>query len=155
MKQSVETGLLAVCCAMLRIDEVTERSAIASCFDVMVLLRAHLDRATFVETVITGQKDGYRLARGRQGEEVVAVAGFRIGANLAWGRFLYVDDLVTETGARSRGHGAAMLGWLEQEARARRCTSIQLDSGVQRFAAHRFYLRHGFELRSHHFSRQL
>ncbi|WP_363928505.1 hypothetical protein [Thiobacillus sp. 0-1251] len=37
---------------------------------------------------------------------VVAVAGFRVGDNFAWGRFLYVDDLVTHPAHRSKGYGA-------------------------------------------------
>ena len=31
----------------------------------------------------------------------------RLGENLAWGRYLYVDDLVTLPAQRSLGHGAA------------------------------------------------
>lgn len=32
------------------------------------------------------------------------------------------------------------------------CEQIHLDLGVQRFAAHRFYSREGFNIASHHFS---
>jgi hypothetical protein len=32
------------------------------------------------------------------------------------------------------------------------CRQLELDSGVQRFGAHRFYLREGFDISSHHFS---
>ncbi|GMR05632.1 MAG: hypothetical protein BMS9Abin25_0207 [Gammaproteobacteria bacterium] len=35
-----------------------------------------------------------------------------MGNNLAWGRFLYVDDLVTSSSAWSQGHGSPLLAWL-------------------------------------------
>ena len=52
---------------------------------------------------------GYRLAFVQDTDGVVAVAGFRVGENLAWGRFLYVDDLVTLPSHRSKGYGAKLL----------------------------------------------
>ncbi len=40
--------------------------------------------------------EGYRLVASFDEEgRAVAAAGFRVGHNLAWGRFLYVDDLIT------------------------------------------------------------
>jgi len=50
---------------------------------------------------------GYRLvASFDEGEEDAAgVAGFRLAENLAWGRHLYVDDLVTRAERRGRGMG--------------------------------------------------
>lgn len=48
---------------------------------------------------------GYRLlgafSPGR--EPAGAVAGFRVGENLAWGHYLYVDDLSTAPEARRQG----------------------------------------------------
>lgn len=89
--------------------------------------------------------------------DAVAVAGFRIGHNLAWGRFLYVDDLSTLPGARGRGHAGALLEWVLAEARVQRCDEVHLDSGVQpeRWDAHRLYLNHGYAITSHHFARRV
>jgi GNAT superfamily N-acetyltransferase len=122
-----------------------------SCFDVMKQLRPRLELETFPERILRQQESGYRLVMALDGERVVAVAGFRIGENLAWGRFLYVDDLVTDAASRSAGHGARLLAWLEQHAVDQGCDELHLDSGVQRFGAHRFYLRHGMDITSHHF----
>jgi hypothetical protein len=41
------------------------------------------------------------------------------------------------------------------EARAAGCIKLELDSGVQRFAAHRFYLTKRMIISSHHFSLEL
>src|SRR3712207_9497706 len=49
---------------------------------------------------------GYRLAGSFEDgeEEASAAAGFRVIEMLAWGRALYVDDLVTLPDRRGRGH---------------------------------------------------
>ena len=84
--------------------------------------------------------------------EVRATAGYRITDFLARGRNLYVDDLVTAESSRSSGYGKALLQWLIERARAERCVSFELDSGVQRHGAHRFYLREGMHISAYHFA---
>jgi GNAT superfamily N-acetyltransferase len=64
---------------------------------------------------------------------------------------LYVDDLVMDEAARSSGYGKRLLHWLVQRARDEGCQTLELDSGVQRFDAHRFYLTERMFISSHHF----
>ncbi len=68
------------------------------------------------------------------------------------GRFMYVDDLVTRAADRPAGFGGKLFDWLVQQAREHNCTHLDLDSGVQRFDAHRFYLMKRMKIASHHFS---
>lgn len=129
---------------------------ILRCFAVLTELRPHLVEGEFVERVRRQQREGgYQLAFLEEAGHVKAVAGFRIGEFLAWGRILYVDDLVTTSGGRSRGHGRWLFDWLVAHAREAGCAQLHLDSGVQRFAAHRFYLRHRMEITAHHFALNL
>lgn len=122
------------------------------CFVVMHELRPHLNEAAFVAQVQRQMAEaGYQLAMLADGGEVLAVAGFRTSECLAWGRYLYVDDLVTRAAARLRGCGGALFDWLVGRARALGCAQFHLDSGVQRFAAHRFYLMKRMDITSHHF----
>jgi GNAT superfamily N-acetyltransferase len=101
--------------------------------------------------------EGYRLVgRFEDGEDdAVAVVGFRLGNSLAWGHFLYVDDLITRAAHRSRGHAGALMDWLVGEARRLGCDQLHLDSGTQRHDAHRFYLAHGLLIPGFHFARGL
>ena len=128
---------------------------IAGCHPVMSQLRPHVSASDFVSRVRRQMQQGYELVTvvGRDGP--VAVAGFRCAENLAWGRYLYVDDLVTDAAHRSGGCGERLLEWLIAEARRRDCDAVHLDSGVQRFDAHRFYLRHRMRISSHHFEIRL
>jgi GNAT superfamily N-acetyltransferase len=84
---------------------------------------------------------------------VRGVAGYRYLDQLVRGRVLYVDDLVTEEGMRSRGYGEALLGWLYELARSSGCTALELDSGVHRAEAHRFYFRQRMTISAFHFVR--
>jgi GNAT superfamily N-acetyltransferase len=121
-------------------------------------LRPHLETPEDVVAKVDGQRpQGYRLAGSfAEGEDdAVCVAGFRVIDNLVSGRQLYVDDLVTRKAARSGGHGAAVLAWLEEEARRAGCATLELDSNVTRFNAHRFYFREGLVIAAHHFGRKL
>lgn len=130
-------------------------------FEAMKALRTDLiDEGTFVCQVDEVQRaEGYRLAAAfEDGEESAAgVAGFRTGHNLAWGHYLYVDDLSTRLDARRRGHGRALLDWLAEEAERLACDQLHLDSGVglDRADAHRLYLNAGLVIAAHHFARRV
>ena len=124
---------------------------IERCFPVMVQLRPHLEEATFVATIRRQGAGGFALALVERDGQVRAVAGFRLIDNLVGGRILYVDDLVTDAAARSHGYGKALLDWLTTRARAEGCRYLELDSGVQRFDAHRFYLVNRMHIASYHF----
>jgi GNAT superfamily N-acetyltransferase len=130
-------------------------------FPAMAALRPHFaDEASFIARVDEVQRtEGYRLVGVFEDEpaHALAVAGFRVGHMLAWGRFLYVDDLSTLPDARRRGHGRQLLEWLAEEASRLGCEQLHLDSGVgpDRTDAHRLYFKTGLEITSHHFARRL
>lgn len=123
-------------------------------------LRPHLGTPEAVARRIHAQRaSGYRVVGSFDAGEAdaAAVAGFRIGENLAWGRFAYVDDLVTRAERRGRGHAAAVMAFVEDEARRQGCGQLHLDSGVgrDRADAHRLYLGRGMVIASHHFALEL
>ena len=119
---------------------------------VLLELRDHYDTNGLLEQIRKQQKDGYQVAYVEEDGEVLGVAGFVITSKLAWHKHLYVDDLVTAAARRSRGAGRCLMDWLRQYAIDNGCKQLHLDSGVQRFRAHRFYLREGFDINSHHFA---
>jgi hypothetical protein len=43
-----------------------------------------------------------------------------------------------------------LLAWMQVQARALYCEAVHLDTGYHRHAAHKAYLRNGFELNCHH-----
>lgn len=128
---------------------------VGRCSSVMRELRPQVKAIDFAARVLQQQKEGYQLAYLELDRKVRSVAGFRILNMLFSGRTLYIDDLVTHESDRSQGFGAALFDWLVDYAKENGCDYLTLDSGVQRFAAHRFYLNRGMDISSHHFSLKL
>jgi len=115
-------------------------------------LRTHIqNEKAFVGRVLRQQKQGYQLAYLEMAGSVRAVAGYRFLESLFSGKNLYVDDLVTLESDRSSGFGGQLLDWLIKEAREHDCETLELDSGVQRFDAHRFYFHQRMSISSYHF----
>ncbi|MBE9224615.1 GNAT family N-acetyltransferase [Phormidium sp. LEGE 05292] len=128
---------------------------ILNCFSTMFQLRPHLQRDEFVDRIHQQMNSGYQLAFVETENRVVAVAGFRLSECLAKGKFLYIDDLVVDELVRSQSYGEKLFQWLMEYATQHDCQQLELDSGVQRFDAHRFYFRQRMSITSYHFSRKL
>jgi GNAT superfamily N-acetyltransferase len=117
-------------------------------------LRPHLTPTSFAAVYDEGYLQGLRYLAAYDHDGCVGVAGWRVVATTHAIRKLYIDDLVTAEAHRSRGVGAALLAELSQRADAAGCRLVDLDSGVQRADAHRFYMREGMAITSFHFVRR-
>jgi len=135
------------------IKEMTTESEIRATFPVMKQLRTHLTEDKYVEMVQRQRElHNYHVVAVIEEEQIQAVAGYRISECLSFGHFLYVDDLITDERARSKNHGKQLMAWLVDEAKKHGCGQLHLDSGVQRHAAHRFYLRERMDITCYHFA---
>ena len=140
----------------MEIKHVATTEELARCYAVMAQLRPHLSEAEFIAAAQRQFNEGYRLLALENDGAVCALAGYRVIEMLAYGgRTLYLDDLVTDAAQRSKGYGEALLDWLVEHARAQQCVWFHLDSGVQRFDAHRFYFRERMHISAYHFSLKL
>lgn len=136
----------------MNIRIATTDAEIVTCYSVLQELRPHIAENQFLSQVRRQENAGYRLVFVQEPDAVVAVAGFRVGENLACGRFLYVDDLITLSAHRSKGYGAKLLSWLKEYAAKEGCLQLHLDSGIQRKEAHRFYERESMAMAGFHFA---
>lgn len=140
----------------MEIRIVSTEAEIKACFPAFHELRPHLSENDFVAQVQRQMKNhGYVLAYIANEGGVVAAAGYRIAEFLAWGRAFYVDDLITLSTARKQGYGGKLLDWLTEKANELSCDQFHLDSGCQRYDAHRLYMSRKMQISSHHFSMAL
>ena len=143
----------------MEVREIETEEGLRAIYPVVRELRTHLeDEEGFLAAVGRMREAGYRITAAYRDEgegDPVGAAGFRVYEMLAYGKILYVDDLVTAEDVRSGGVGRALMGWLEEEARGLGCTGVHLDSGVQRARAHRFYFREGMSIYNFHFAKGL
>ncbi|MFI6645848.1 GNAT family N-acetyltransferase [Streptomyces sp. NPDC050504] len=130
---------------------------LADLLPVLRELRPHLTDELFQEIHALGHPQGLRFtAAYRDGDGAcVGATGWRIVHNTAQVKKLYVDDLVTAAHARSTGVGKALIGHLEEHARAAGCHHLNLDSGTHRTDAHRFYFREGMPIVAFNFDKPL
>jgi GNAT superfamily N-acetyltransferase len=139
-----------------RLSHIDSDQDYQASFDVMRELRPHLtDAATFAAQARRQADQGYRLLAAWQDDEIKALAGYRLQENLLYGRFLYVDDLVTASEARSHGLGARLIDALREEARKHRCANFVLDTALGNSLGQRFYFRQGLLAVGMHFRQSL
>ena len=124
---------------------------VRSGFRTFTFLRPHLDEETFVTQALRQMEKGYMMTAIIEDDLVVSGAGYRFGEALAWGKFIYIDDLVTHPDARGKGYGGQLLDHVKAMAIENKLDAVHLDSGHTRFDAHRVYLNHGYKITSHHF----
>jgi GNAT superfamily N-acetyltransferase len=131
-------------------------SDILKCWKAMRELRPHLEESSFLSLIKDMIKEGYRLAF-IEGEEgyALSVVGFRYLQFTFKGKHFYIDDLSTLPEARGKGHGGALLEHVFELAKQKGYAHVTLDSGHQRYNAHRLYLNKGFTITSHHFSKKI
>lgn len=138
---------------MVRIRPAVTDAEIQRCWPVLRQLRPDLAAEALLPAVRRMERHGFHLAWAEDAEGVVrAVIGYRITEMLRTGPMLEIDDLVTDAAARSGGYGQALFDWVVAEARQAGCSVVELDSGVQRHAAHRFYFRQRMHILGYHFS---
>lgn len=141
---------------MSRIVIAEDEALLAECFPVMRQLRPNLANArAFLAQIRRQQAQGYRLACLIDNRRVAACAGFRLRESLASGRHLLIDDLVTAEDLRAHGYGDTLFEWLIAEARRENCVQIQVDSGLTRTGAHRFYFRKNMAISGFRFTLRL
>ena len=132
------------------------QEALRACYVVMKQLRPHLQsEAEFLERVARQAAEGYRLLAEWQDDQPVALAGYRLQENLVYGKFLYVDDLITTEAARGSRCGARLLDALSDIAAQSGCARLTLDTGLANALAQRFYFRQGLLSSSMRFSKSI
>ena len=127
----------------MEIRELTADHEILAAFPLMSELRDRVRAETFLAEVRRQQIEGYRLFGGFDGGRLVSLAGVRRSHTLARGEHLFVDDLVTASAERGRGHGTALLAHLAARSAAEGIPRMYLDS---RATAKGFYERVGFTM---------
>jgi GNAT superfamily N-acetyltransferase len=133
------------------VDVAPDDLRLPELYEVLHHLRPELTLTSLGQIYAEGFSQGLRFTAVEDDGRFVAVAGWRLVACTTVGRRLYIDDLVTDPNVRSSGHGKLLLADLERRAREAGCRILDLDSGVHRGAAHRFYFRERMTIASYHF----
>ncbi|WDZ97746.1 GNAT family N-acetyltransferase [Herbaspirillum sp. WKF16] len=115
-----------------------------ACYAVMRELRPHLaSEEEFMQRIGRAADESYRMLAAWDEGRVVAIAGYRFQENLVYGKFLYVDDLVSAETQRGKRWGERLLKALDAVALEAGVARLVLDTGMANALAQRFYFRQG------------
>ncbi|MCH8620366.1 GNAT family N-acetyltransferase [Undibacterium sp. TS12] len=132
----------------MKIVDIHDEAGLRAIFPLMQQLRPHLaDADEFIQRWQRQRLDAYRIVALYADEEAdsepLALAGYRIQENLVHGRFLYLDDLVSDQTSRSKGYGQYLMDYLHKQASLHGCAKLVLDTPLSNSLGHRFYFRCG------------
>jgi hypothetical protein len=116
----------------------TDSAILLSC-EVMCQLRPDIKKSDYLSLIRMQENKGYNLVSLSEAGQILSAAGFRFCRSLGWGKYLYVDDLVTDASKRSKGAGKALFDWLVDRAGEAECAELRLDSALWRNERHRFF----------------
>jgi GNAT superfamily N-acetyltransferase len=125
------------------------------CFDVMQALRPHLTVESFLELISKMKDENYTLLFIEENNKAISACGYRYLTTLFDGRYIYIDDLSTLPEARGKGYAGALFDFVVEKAKSENLKAVHLDSGHQRYDAHRLYLNKGMKIVYHHFRLEL
>ena len=132
--------------------KIATEEEIKYCYELMHQANKSLSEKDFINTISEQIKNGYKLIYVIENKEVICVTGFIISQKLAWGKYLHIDDFVTNKSVKSTDAAKALLDFIKIYAKQQECSSIHLDSSIQREEAHKFYLNENMKIDSYHFS---
>ncbi|ASK29045.1 GNAT family N-acetyltransferase [Chryseobacterium sp. T16E-39] len=133
------------------ISNITTDSEIQQCWEVISLLRPHLNKNNWKD--IIGEmmaNEKYYIAGIIENTQCVAFAGYRIMNSLHSGHIIYIDDLCTLESHRGKGLGSQLLKYVERIARSGDMDAVILDTDFTNNTAQKVYLKSGFQLAALH-----
>ena len=118
-------------------------------------LNPAMSSAQYEQLLLQMLPNKYRMVGIFEGDECIGLSGFWISTKLYSGKYLEIDNFVVHTAHRSKQLGKQLSDWLHALAKEEGCQTIMLDAYTTNAAAHKFYFREGFHIKSYHFFKTL
>ncbi|MBT1685327.1 GNAT family N-acetyltransferase [Dawidia soli] len=133
------------------IKPVKTPGEIQQCWEVISLLRPHLNKDTWIDTVSRMmQHEQYFIDGIFDTGRFVAFAGYRNMTTLHTGNFIYLDDLCTLNTYRGKGLASLLLEHVKAVAIKNNKDAVALDTDFTNNTAQKVYLKNGFKLAAIH-----
>ena len=71
------------------------------------------------------------------------------------GRSCEVDHIYIEDSFQGKGIGKELFRFIDEYARSRNCETVELNSYVENFGSHKFYMNQAYVIRGYHFLKKL
>ena len=140
---------------MITIREYQTDQEFEDLYTYILLLNEKMTKQRFLELLPQMRAQGYRCIGAYEGKDCMGICGFWVGTRFWCGRHIDIDNFVLTEDARSKGVGAAMLRWIEEEGRRQNCDMAMLDTYADNYRSHKFYYREGYYILGYHFVKEL
>jgi GNAT superfamily N-acetyltransferase len=138
------------------VREINSLAEMLAQHHLILQLNPHMNLPRYEELLRQMLQNGYRMVGAFSAAGTcIGLSGFWISAKLYSGKYLEPDNFVVDEAHRSDGVGKLLSDWMLEEARRHDCDTVMLDAYVTNSAAHRFYFREGFHVKSFHFFKSL
>lgn len=139
----------------MKAKELTSIDDMVAIFPVLSNMYPDLSIEEYKEIIPKRKVEGYRMVGVFDGEKCVCAAGFWVGVRFYCGKFIQLDNMVSMPEARSKGAGKMLVDWIKAVGKTEGCNKIILDTYVENFEAHKFFLREDFLIRGYHLNYNL
>lgn len=97
----------------------------------------------------------YECAVLYDGEKLIGVAGMWFCTRHYSGRSVELDHVFIEDGYRRKGLGKQFMKCIYDYVGQKGCQAVELNTYVQNYPSHKFYMNEGFEILGYHFLKKL
>lgn len=139
----------------ITIKELTGFDEMSALYPLIRQLNPDMMKSEFNQSLKEMLAKGYRCIAAYQGTKMVGACGMWSGTRFWCGRYVEVDNVVVDKDCRSAGIGAAMMNWVEKDAKRHKCTIVTAACYTKQHAAHKFYFREKFIILGYYFVRKL
>jgi GNAT superfamily N-acetyltransferase len=102
-----------------------------------------------------GRNPDYNLRYIMKGNQVISLVGYRIGEGISRGKFMLIEEIVTDSNYRDHGYGATLMNSLKDIASQEHCLRIDMDIDTQNHRGHKFLMQNDIILQAFHFHSRL
>lgn len=90
-----------------------------------------------------------------EGEALIGVFGLWFATRHYAGKTCEPDHVYIKPTSRSKGLGKAVFKWIFDYVKTKECETSELNSYVENYPSHKFYMNLGYDIKGYHFLKKL
>lgn len=116
---------------------------------------ANVDKALLEERLLEMFDQNYECFGIYTSGKLIGVFGLWFMTRHYAGRSCEVDHIYIEDELQGKGVGQELLRFIAEYATSKNCETLELNSYVENFRSHKFYMNLGYVIRGYHFLKKL
>ncbi len=119
------------------------------------LNNGHISEETLKERALEMATQNYECLGIFDAAELIGVCGMWFQTRHYAGRSCEIDHVIIDDGYRNQGIGGKMMDFIYDYARKEECNWVELNTYVDNFPSHKFYINQDFMAKGYHFVKDI